>query len=74
MEEFFKMAWVGWLLILTGAVFYALVMFKWEWVSRSYRVRILIRMTSEPAARIIYSVSSVVLITLGILYATGVLG
>ena len=68
------MAWVGWLMIAAGLIMFGVVTYRWNWVKKSYRARLLIKAFNESGAKIAYTISSVIIIVFGILFATGVWG
>ena len=67
------MAWVGWSLIVAGLVMFGLVTFKWDLIKKSYRVRTSIKIFGESGAKIVYTISSVIMLVFGILITMGVL-
>ena len=65
------MEFLGWVLIVAGLSTIGLVMYRWDWLMKSDRMRFMVKVLKEPGARIFYAIVAIALMALGFPLVTG---
>jgi hypothetical protein len=63
---------IGWVFIVVALSTIGLVMYRWNWLMKSHRVRFMVKLFKEPGAKIFYVLVGFALMVIGSLLVTDV--